>query len=114
MHFSNISMRIKIVPQWELSVFFHVWVSFAKHNLDGIISHIFKKLIPWFYCRMSNSIVSLVDTESTRFLCLFDLLSLPVKNFNIFHISDLPVSVIKQYRIGSATQFKLVNATVIL
>lgn len=63
---------------------------------------------------MSNSKVSLVDIESILFLCLSDLLNFPVKKFNIFHISDLPVSVTKQYSIGSATQFRLVNATVIL
>lgn len=72
------------------------------------------KKIPWFYSRMSNSTVSFVDIDGMRFLCLCDVLSLPVQNFSTFHISDLPVSVTKQYRIGSATQFKLVKATVIL
>lgn len=58
--------------------------------------------------------VSLVVTESMSLFCPCDLLCFLVHNFNMFHISALPVSVTKQYRIGSATQFRLVSATVIL
>lgn len=110
MYFENISIgQVQNTQQTQ---------PFFKCNFDYIISCTLLSLLSppnsLFSSRTSNSTVSLVDTESMRFLSLCDLLCFPTQNFNIFHISDLPVSVTKQYRIGSATQFKLVNATVIL